>query len=69
MNHEPSFKRRNRKSTRELKTNNQLNPKYDFKGTQCSVGRNPTDGRKRIQCLDEVIKGVQTWTMTEKNVF
>ena len=60
VNHEPSFKRRNRKSTRKIKANNQLNPQYEFKGVQCTVGRNPADGRKRIQCPDEVIKGIPT---------
>ena len=57
MNHEPSFKRRG-KSTRKLKANNQLNPKYEFKGIQCTVERNPANGRKRIQCPQKVIKGI-----------
>ena len=52
MNHKQSFKRRNQKSTE-----NEAHPAYEFQGMQCTVGRNPMDGRKRVQCHDEVKRG------------
>ena len=48
-----NFHRKNRKSIRKL-FDKEMSPEYQFKGIECTVGRNPSDGRKRLQCPLEV---------------
>ena len=53
LNHKQLFQRRSRKSAGKAH-GKEPSSAYHFKGMQCSVGINPADGRKRLQCPEEV---------------
>ena len=60
-----NFHRKNRKSIRKF-FEKEASPEYQFKGFDCTVGRNPSDGRKRLQCPLQVsclplISSFKTW--------
>ena len=42
----------------------QLSPEYHFIGIECTVGRNPSDGRKRVHCPDKVKKDLQIFKLS-----
>ena len=54
VNLQQNDNRKNLKSFRNL-SEQEFNPEYQFKDVQCIIGKNPSDGRKRLQCPFEVI--------------